>query len=129
VQSDDKEGLALKEFVLQLKAKGITAEAFFRICDISYSQAVPIETMKEQISKFGIKLSNTQISRLFLLLDEDFTGTVSLEEYQDALQVYQLTAEKHFLTSNKEGKPFQLAQNKALEALTDLMAYKDMSSG
>lgn len=38
MQSDDKEGQALFEFVSQLKAKRISPEGFFRMCDISYAK-------------------------------------------------------------------------------------------
>lgn len=57
-----------------------------------------VDTFKEQMAALGIRLTHTQMQRLFLLLDENFTGLVSLEEYQEALEAYELAGERHFLT-------------------------------
>jgi len=88
---------------------------------------VSVDTFKEQMAVLGIRLTHTQMQRLFLLLDENFTGSVSLEEYQEALEAYELAGERHFLTSGK-GKPYHSLQNKALEALSDMMRQKNMTS-
>jgi len=69
------------EFVAQLKAKRITPEAFFRICDVSYARSVSADQFKEQMETLNIRLTNTQQQRLMLILDENFTGRITLEEY------------------------------------------------
>jgi len=50
----------LFEFVSQLKAKRISPEGFFRMCDISYAKSVPVDIFKENLLAFGIKLTPTQ---------------------------------------------------------------------
>ena len=49
------------------------------------------------MKEVGLILSSTQIKRLILLLDEDITGSISLEEYQNALEAFGLNQEKHDL--------------------------------
>ncbi len=51
------EELALKEFVTQLKAKGLSPEAFFRICDGTYDKAVSASQFKVQIMQLRLKLT------------------------------------------------------------------------
>lgn len=43
------EGEALHEFTLQLKAKRITPEGFFRLCDLSYARQVSKEDFARMI--------------------------------------------------------------------------------
>lgn len=69
----------------------------------------------------GIRLTNTQIQRLILLLDENFTGNISLEEYQDTLEAYQLAGERHFLANKDSRGRYHSMQSKVLEVLTDMM--------
>lgn len=128
LESNDREGLALKEFTTQLKAKRMTPEAFFRICDVSYSKSVPVDNFKQQVELQGLRLTRSQMDRLILLLDENMTGAIGLEEYQGALEVYGLAGEKHFVSQGRQSKPYASMQNKALEVLTDMMKIKDMSS-
>lgn len=61
-----------------------------------------------------------------LILDECFTGSISLEEYQDALEAYELSGERHFL-GNQGTKRFHPIQSKVLEAFIDLMSEQDIT--
>ena len=38
----------------------------------------------------NLKLSRGQVTRLILILDEDINGSISLQEYYDALEAYGL---------------------------------------
>jgi len=46
----------------------------------------------------GLKLTELQLQRIMLILDEDMGGTVSLEEYQNALESLGASREKHINT-------------------------------
>lgn len=43
----------------------------------------------------GLKLTELQLQRIMLILDEDMGGTVSLEEYQNTLESLGASREKH----------------------------------
>lgn len=53
------ERIALEHFVFQLKSKGLTAEAFFRICDTQYNYYVTVESFRQKLQSLKLKLSNT----------------------------------------------------------------------
>ena len=86
---------AIREFASQLRAKKLTPESFFRICDSDYTQRVTVANFKENLLSLNIHLSKSQLSRLIMLLDEDIEGTISIEEYTNALEAYSLSGEKH----------------------------------
>ena len=79
--SNIPEYTAVEYFVFSLKSRGLTPEAFFRICDSAYTKSVPVEVFKKKIGELKIKLADTQIRRLVLIFDEDMEGTISLSEY------------------------------------------------
>lgn len=96
------EELALKEFVTQLKAKGLTPEAFFRICDGAYDKAVSASLFKVQIIQLKLKLTPNQIRRLTLIFDEDMEGQITLKEYQHALEAFNLQSDPHINTKSSQ---------------------------
>jgi len=100
---------ALKDFIQQLKAKKTTPEAFFRMCDRSYQRSVENSLFAAKMKEAGLKLSSTQTKRLLLLFDEDLTGSISLEEFQNALEAFGANAEKHDManTDSKQYRPFE----------------------
>ena len=49
---------------------------------------MPVDRFKSMLNNFKLELSRGQISRLALILDEDMEGTISLEEYYNALEAY-----------------------------------------
>ena len=77
----------------QLKAKKITPEAFFRLCDANYTRNVPKEVFVQTMQNMGIRLSATQTKRLVMLFDENLSNTISLEEYQNALEAFSVSQE------------------------------------
>jgi len=48
----------------------------------------------------GIKLTSTQTKRLLLLFDENLSNTISLEEYQNALEAFNVGQEQHILSND-----------------------------
>ncbi len=42
-----------------------------------------------------VSLSKAQISRLIMILDEDLEGSITLEEYMNALEAYGCAGENH----------------------------------
>lgn len=65
------EYIALKEMKLGLKRKGLTPEAFYRVCDTNMIKDVPVESFRSALEDFSLGLSRGQISRIILILDED----------------------------------------------------------
>lgn len=96
------EELALQEFKQRLSKKGLTPEAFYRTCDDGYKKAVPVERFKQMIHNFNLLLTRGQVSRLVLILDEDMEGTITLGEYQNALEAYNCGGEKHVSPDGSE---------------------------
>lgn len=79
----------------QLKAKKLTPESFFRICDSDYTQRITVASFKEHLQSLNVQLSKAQMSRLIMVLDEDIEGVVTLEEFNNALEAYGVAGEKH----------------------------------
>lgn len=95
------EGTALQDLCTQLKGRRITPEAFYRMCDINSSKKIPNETFAQCIRDFGIKMTELQIKRLLLLLDESFDNQIAYAEFCNALEAFDLDMEPHF--SSKGG--------------------------
>ena len=55
-----------------------------------------MEDFRKMLINFKLNLSRGQVSRLILILDEDMEGTISLEEYYNALEAYGVESEKHY---------------------------------
>lgn len=45
------------------------------------------------MQNMGIRLSATQTKRLVMLFDENLSNTISLEEYQNALEAFSVSQE------------------------------------
>lgn len=80
--------MALLELKTQLRKKGLTPEAFFRVCDSEMKRCIPVDRFKSMLGNFKLELSRGQVSRLALILDEDMEGNITLEEYYHALEAY-----------------------------------------
>ena len=83
--SKDPDEAALKEFATQLKARHMTPEAFYRLCDGASKQSISTNLFKKQMRSLGLKLQETQMRRLCLIFDEDLEDSITYQEYQDAL--------------------------------------------
>jgi Ca2+-binding EF-hand superfamily protein len=125
--SDFPEGEALKDFCTQLKAKNLSPEAFFRVCDSGYKRRISKEAFSKGLEKFKIKLSKTQEKRLLILFDEHMTGNITLEEFQNALEAFELNVEDHFLTSNpkKAHRPFSI---QALDSYFEILNSRKLTA-
>lgn len=77
------------------------------------------------IGNFNIKLTSGQLKRLMLILDEDMSGEISLDEYQNALQAYKVAEEKHVNTS---GTDVNLSfEHRAIFKLIEILQTRDMT--
>jgi Ca2+-binding EF-hand superfamily protein len=125
--SNIPEYTAVEYFVFSLKSRGLTPESFFRICDSTYTKSVPVEVFKNKIAELKIKLADTQIRRLVLIFDEDMEGTISLAEFQNTLEAFGLSAERHIDPSNPSipYKPFPL---RTMNNLIDVFKQKGGSA-
>lgn len=56
---------------------------------------MPVAAFKQAVTSIGITLSRAQLSRLIMILDEDLEGHVTLSEYLNALEAYDVSGEKH----------------------------------
>lgn len=85
----------MAELKTRLRKKGLTPEAFFRVCDQEMKKSIPVDRFKSMLSNFKLEMSRGQISRLALILDEDMEGNITLEEYYHALEAYGQFGEDH----------------------------------
>jgi hypothetical protein len=121
--SKDPEEAALKEFATQLKARHMTPEAFYRLCDGAYKQSISTNHFKKQMRSLGLKLQETQMSRLCLIFDEDLEDSITYQEYQDALEAFGLNKEPHVATDkNQKYVPFR---TRVMKYFLDLMEKRD----
>ena len=54
-----------------------------------------MEVFKQRLQDMGLQLSKAQMSRLIMILDEDIEGTITMEEYTNALEAYGCSGERH----------------------------------
>jgi len=54
-----------------------------------------VDVFRQRLQDIGINLTKSQLSRLIMILDEDIEGTISLEEYMNALEAYGCSGERH----------------------------------
>ena len=54
-----------------------------------------VEVFKQRLQELGLQLSKAQMSRLIMILDEDIEGTITMEEYTNALEAYGCSGERH----------------------------------
>ena len=121
-QLANPERAVMTEFVTRLKAKKMTPEAFFRICDKAYARKISIEDFKANLDVFKLRLSPTQTERLMYILNEDCSDDyITYSEYQHALEAYDLSGEKHFVGPGPGGKGYVKFETLALEKLVDLL--------
>ena len=76
------ERAVMTEFVTRLKAKKMTPESFFRICDKAYARKISTDTFKALLDVFKLRLTATQKERLVYILNEDCTDEwITYAEY------------------------------------------------
>ena len=75
--------------------------------------------------RHNLKLSRGQVTRLILILDEDINGSISLQEYYDALEAYGILTEKRIALDGSDHRlPFE---QKALFKLLQVLEGRQMS--
>lgn len=84
----------------------MTPEAFFRICDGNYQQAFSTSHFLRQIDAFKLPVSETQKKRLALIMDEDLNDCITLDEYQNTLEAFNLQKEPHISTGRHKGRTY-----------------------
>jgi hypothetical protein len=52
-----REEMALKEFKQRLSKKGMTPEAFYRICDTNYKKTITVDQFKNTLDTFKLQLT------------------------------------------------------------------------
>jgi len=115
----------MNEFRQRLKkVVNITPEAFFRICDYQYSKEVSTADFKKKIQEIGLGLAEITIHRLISVLDEDFNGSISLEEYYFALDTYGCRCEDY---GPFDGSKFISFQWKSVYKLLEAMKKRQIS--
>ena len=112
---------ALQEFVSKLQAKKLTPEAFYRICDMGYQKSISKERFTEVANMLGLKLNSSTLRRLILIFDEDVNDRITLVEYQQALEAYNVGAEKHFISDRGDNVPYVRYETVVMERFTELL--------
>ena len=71
-------------------------------------------------------MSNGQLQRLVMIIDEDMEGHITLREYQDALEAFGQSGETHI---NPEGyeNPYTTFEHRCLFKLMDVLKKRDIS--
>lgn len=77
------------------KVAKLTPEAFYRVCDYNYAREVSTGDFKNKIKELELGLGEKCLHRLVSVLDEDFNGSISLEEYYFALDTYNCRSEEY----------------------------------
>ena len=89
-----KEGESVREFKRRLMKKcQMNPEGFFRACDTMYKQNVAVEDFKHKVKELNLGLDDRTLSKLVQILDEDFNGDISLDEYYFALDAFNCRTE------------------------------------
>ena len=128
-QKKNPEEVALKEFVTQLKAKNLTPEAFFRICDQAYARRISKGCFRGALTALRLRLTSMQIKRLEYIFHEDADdGDITYEEYQHALEAYDVCGEKHLVGQGIGGRGYVKHEAVAMERLVDLLNSRGMDA-
>lgn len=117
--------MVLHELKIRLAKRGMTPEGFFRTCDSEYTRSVPVSKFKQMIANFKLELSRGQISRLCLILDEDCEKNITLAEFQNALEAYGQSTEKHIDPAGSDYYvPFD---HRSMFKLTEILKSRNMN--
>lgn len=74
---------------------------------------------------FNIQLSKGQVSRLILILDEDMEETITLEEFQNALEAYSCSGENHV---NPDGSDYYVPfEHRSIFKLLTILKDRNLS--
>eukprot|EP00826_Nyctotherus_ovalis_P013542 TRINITY_DN13687_c0_g2_i1.p1 TRINITY_DN13687_c0_g2~~TRINITY_DN13687_c0_g2_i1.p1 ORF type:complete len:395 (-),score=131.80 TRINITY_DN13687_c0_g2_i1:53-1237(-) len=117
-RSGDKDKELLKSLNDALAAKGLSLEALYKICDGQEKMVISHGEFSEWIKKLKLPLKEAQIKRLMMIIDEDFTGHIKYDEYEQALEAFGYPSDKYKSTSYGRlcmGKMFGVLQRRSIE--------------
>jgi Ca2+-binding EF-hand superfamily protein len=97
------------------------------LCDYNYQKEVSTGDFKNKLKEFELGLSEKTMARLIGVLDENYNGSISLEEYYFALETFNCRCEPYGPFDNQTGADsFQWkAVYKLLEAMKDRNISED----
>jgi|TARA_B110001450_G_scaffold252174_1_gene273442 hypothetical protein len=78
------------------------------------------------LSSFKLQLSMGQISRMILIMDEDMEGVINLQEYQDALEVYNCSGEDHSAVDGSDH--YVSAEHRSVFKLLNILREKGVNA-
>ena len=107
------------------KVAKLTPEAFFRVCDYSYRRELSTGDFRKKLSELELGLSEKCVHHLVSIMDESFSGAITLEEYYFALEAYGCRGEE---LSPLEGEPNYVSfQWRSVSKLLDAMKRRGVS--
>ncbi|CDW89712.1 cysteine protease family c02 [Stylonychia lemnae] len=106
----------VKIFQMTLKNRNMTPEEFFRSLDTKQNKKIATEDFKSALVDKKIYLNYTHASRFAALVDEDFSGDITLQELQKTMKAFGYDCE---LQDGQEITVEQYALIKVIESLLD----------
>ena len=85
----------LQDIYKAAKALGLTLEMLYRACDKDYSGIVYLEDFRTFLRKLKLNVPRSHIARFLYVVDEECTGLIRRQEYQEALASYSVSTERH----------------------------------
>lgn len=73
----------------------MSPEAFFRLCDKSYTKEISCTQFKYMIQKSGLKLPQSTLNNIITIFDEDLNGTITIKEFYNVLDSYGARGEEN----------------------------------
>lgn len=87
--------LLMKQVQNEMRKKNLTMEEAFRAADEDCDGVVTCEELLKFFGRLKLGLTQAQVSRLLLILDEDFSGKIDRQEFYNALSAYETGVENH----------------------------------
>ena len=84
----------MRQVQAAMKKKNLTMEEAFRAADEDCDGSVTCDELLKFFGRLKLGLTQAQVSRLLLILDEDFSGKIERDEFYDALAAYDVSIEK-----------------------------------
>lgn len=93
LDKEEKNREVVKQFIQQLYKKNLTPEEFFRAIDSKNQGQIENEKFKRALDKMKLLTNEHQIKTLISIIDEDFSGDISIYEFRSALLAYNIKIE------------------------------------
>lgn len=94
-KSQISDELIMRQVAGAAKHKNMSLEQLYRAADIDADGVLTCDELTQFIHKIKLGLTPAQITRLMLILDEDFSGRIEQKEFYDALAAYRVATEHH----------------------------------